>query len=93
MKKLMVLIIFLILMVSVSVLAQTQTSIRVDIRDTKGVLILQNYLYGFILTKGADGNLYMTLTLRDSVPVKPDIIFKIDGVVQPLSSATIEIKR
>jgi hypothetical protein len=93
MKKLMILIIFLILMLSISALAQTQTSIRVEIRDTKGALIMQNYLYGLTLAKGADGNLYMTLTLRDSVPVKPDIIFKIDGVIQPLKSATIEIKK
>lgn len=93
MKKLTTLIIFLILMVSMTAFAQTQTGIRVEIKDTSGVLILQNYLYGFTLAKGVDGNLYIVLTLRDAVPVKPGVTFKIDGIVQPLSSATIDIKK
>lgn len=93
MKKLMTLIIFLILMVSVPALSQTQTGLRVEVRDTKGVLILENYLYGFTLTKGTDGKLYMVLTLRDAVPIKPGVTFRIDGIVQPLSSATIDVKK
>lgn len=90
MKKLIILVIFLAFAVSTTVAyAQTTTSIKIEIRGKDGGLLMQDYLSALAYDVSTST---MVINLRDAAPAGK-VIFKIDGVVQSLKSATIEIQK
>lgn len=90
MKKIAFCLLLIALMFSISAIANAQTAIKIEIRDKAGVLVVSNYLTA--LSYDGKTNL-MLITLRDAVPPASTVNFKLDGVVVPVTSATIEIKK
>jgi len=92
MKKIIVILVAVLLLAfAASVIAQT--AIKVEIRDKNGVLVVSNYLSA--MSYNGSTNL-MLMNLRDAVTLPTgtgNLIFRLDGVIVPTSSATIDIKK
>lgn len=91
MKKIITLVFIMLVLMAGMAYSQTPTPtpIKVEIKDSSQALIQTGTLATLSYTSA---NSTLVIVLKEKITGKVEIIYKVDGVVQPVKSATIDVK-